>query len=98
MPTGLWIGAYCLADSENDTTFGNWRNLPKSTAPLDAEVITQFSIKHRAKTNKAAQLKYAKKDTRDVDALIKEMRDSMFMLDRGERAAFAMYVFQQLTK
>lgn len=95
---GMWIGGYCTADTEDETTYKNWKQISSPQVKLDAEVITQFSIEYRAKLSKATALRYAKNQTRDVDALIHEMRDSMFMLSKGERAAFAMYVYQMLTQ
>jgi hypothetical protein len=95
---GLWIGAYCTADTDDETTFKSWKQIPKANAPLDQNIITEFSIENRARLAKANALKFAKVATRDMDALIKEMRECMFMLDRSEKAAFAMYVYQMLSK
>jgi len=94
----LTIGAYALADTEDENTFKNWRRAYSPEKPLDADVISQFSIETIAKRAEKRANDSAKLSSPTADNIIEQLRDNMFMLSRAERAAFAMYVYQKLIK
>ena len=95
---GMTIGDYILVDTDDENSFKNWRYTHKPAAPLADAIVLQFSIEHRAKLAAAQALKGARKEVRNAEAVVAELRGNIFMLNRSERAAFAMWVFNQLTK
>jgi hypothetical protein len=92
----LYVGAYCLTDTEDENTFRNWRRTFEPAVLVSNDVITNFSIEVIAKRRTAYAAAQAKKATPDADSLIEKLRENMFMLDRKERGAFALYVYQKL--
>lgn len=94
----LSIGDYVTAETENGKTYKDWKRCHKPQVRLADDVILAFSVEDRARKAEANALRFSQMTTRNVDKLVEEIRDCMYAVSRSERAAFAMYVYQQLMK
>lgn len=94
----LKIGDYVTATSENDKQFTNFQRCTSPANRLSDDEILTYSMQEKAKMLEKKALNTFRTGTDDVDAYIDKIRNAMWNLTKSERAAFALYIYQRLSK
>ena len=94
----LRIGDYINVETENDKQFKNFHRCTEPINPLSQDMILNASVEDKAKMLEKRALNAFRGDTNDVDTYIEKIKNAMWNLNRSERTAFALWVYQKLAK
>jgi len=94
----LRVGDYLTTETEDDKQFKNFQRCTVPNNPLPEGVILNASVEEKAKMLKKRALNSFRGGTEDVDSYIDKIKNAMWNLNRAERTAFALYVYQRLSK